>query len=101
MSATVKLSIAVRRPVRFQWWQAGKVAPIDCSTFTCVVAETTLPWIPAVAPVDLALGKFELAPPTAEQAGQLRPGRTYGLHVVLRNAIGDGVEEFRVTIEAV
>ena len=98
--ARVRISRIVPRAIPFRWWQAGRVAPVDCSTFTCEVAETTLPFIPAIAPVDPALGKFSWAPATLQQLAQLRPGKTYGMHVVLKNAAGDAIEEFHCTFEA-
>lgn len=97
--STIKLSRTVLRPIPFRWWQAGKVAPVDCSTFTCEVLASTLPAALVIAPVDLPQGRFQFAALSPEQAARLSPGRKFGAHVVLKNAAGDPVEEFCCTFE--
>lgn len=99
--STVRISHSVRRAIPLRWWQAGKVAPIDCSTFTCAVGETTMPFTLAIEPVDLPNGQFRFAAPTLQQLALLHVGRTYGVQVLLRNALGEPIEEFRCTFEAV
>jgi len=99
--STIKLSRTVLRAVPFRWWQAGKVAPVDCSTFSCTIEASTLPVALQIEPVNLSQGQFQFAALTPEQAVRINPGRKYGAHVVLRNAGGAAVEEFRCTFEAV
>lgn len=99
--STIRLSRTVLRPVQFRWWQPGKTLPLDCTGLTCTVRQTTLPYVPAVEAVDAAAGQFRLAAPTPAQADKLRLGKTYGIHVVLQDAGGNAVEEFRATLEVV
>lgn len=93
------LSQAVGRAVRIEWWQHGELAPIDCTGFTSAVADTTLPFTPTITPVDLALGKFRMEPFTDAQRALLKVGKQYGLLIVLRNAVGDAIEDIRLTVE--
>ena len=97
----VPLSCTAPKALAINWWQAGKVARLDCTSFTCTVEGTSLPYTPAVEPINLAQGQFRLLPPAPADAAQLRPGKTYGLHLVLRNALGEAIEDIRFTIEAV
>lgn len=97
----VQLSRRVRRAIPFRWWQPGKVAPVDCTGFSHAIGDCTLPYPPVVEPVDPVSGRFRFAPPSAEQAQKLEPGRTYGAQVVLLNAAGEAIEEFRCEFEAV
>ena len=101
MSGTVPLSRTAPKAMQINWWQAGKLARLDCTSFTCAVAETSLPFAPAIAAVDLALGKFRMVAPAPIDAAKLKAGRTYGVHLVLRNALGEAIEDMRFTIEAV
>lgn len=101
MTTPVPLSIAAPKPIQLRWWQAGKVAPIDCTGMTTAVVSTTLPYTPDIDPVDLAQGRFDMVPPTPEQAAELRAGKTYGVHLALRNALGEGQEDRRFEIVAV
>lgn len=90
--SVVPLSRDAPKGVPFRWWQAGKVARLDCRGFNCVVTETTLPYIPTIDAVDLQQGEFRIAPPTPEQAEGLIVGQKYPLRIVLRNGLGAGVE---------
>lgn len=101
MSTSVPLSRTAPKALQINWWQAGKVARLDCTSFTCTVAETTLGFIPEIAAVDLGQGKFRMLAPAPGDAARLKAGRTYGVHLVLRNAIGEAIEDMRFTIEAV
>lgn len=98
--ASILLSRTVLQPLAFEWWQAGEIAPIDCTGFSCAVAETTLPWTPAVITVNAALGRFALAAPTGPQAASLPTGRRYSVHVVLFSGAGVALEEFKLTLVA-
>lgn len=101
MSAILRLSATVPRPVLLRWYQAGRTARINCTGFTMETLDTTLPFEPAFEPVDLAQGEFRMVPPTVGQLDLLHRGRSYGLTAVLRNAAGDPVEDMALTIEAV
>ena len=99
--ADIRYSRSVPKAIPFEWWQAGEVAPINCSTFTCAIATTTLPWTPAVQAINPALGKFQIAAASEAQLAQMTPGKRYGVHVVLRNAGGGAAEEFDLVLVAV
>lgn len=99
--ANAPLSCTAPKALAINWWQAGKSARLNCTGFTCTVQETALPFTPIVDPVNLAQGQFNLLPPAPAEAALLRPGKTYGLHLVLRNALGTPIEDIRFTIEAV
>lgn len=93
------LSQASGRTVGIEWWQAGETAPIDCTGFTCTVADTSLPFTPTITPVNLAQGKFRMEPFTDSQRSQLKLGRQYGLVLVLRNSAEDAIQDLRIAIE--
>ena len=93
-------SRTVRKPIRFEWWQAGETTPIDCTGLIPVVAETALPWTPAIVAINAALGQFEVAAPSAVQAALLVEGRRYGLRIELRSAGGAAIEEFSLILVA-
>lgn len=101
MSSTVPLSRTAPKALQINWWQAGKVARLVCTSFSCAVVETSLPYVPVIAAVDLALGKFRMLPPAPVDAAKLKVGKTYGVHAVLRNALGEAIEDMRFTIEVV
>lgn len=101
MNGSVPLSKAAPRQLLINWWQAGKIARLDCTSFSCVVADTGLPFTPIIAAVDLATGRFRMLPPAPANAAKLKIGRSYGVHVVLRNALAEPVDDMRFTIEAV
>jgi hypothetical protein len=82
----------VLKPIRFDWFQAGDVLPIDCTGFSCAVTETTLPWVPAVALLNAPLSQWQIAAPTAPQAALLVTGQRYGIKIVLFNALGEAIE---------
>jgi hypothetical protein len=96
---TVPLSRAAPKGIGIVWWQPGKLARLDCRTFTCAVLETALPFVPAIVAVDLEQGAFRLQPPGPVQAAELIVGKTYTLHVVLRNALGEAIEDIRFTLQ--
>lgn len=99
--ADIRYSRTVPRPLPFEWWQAGEVAPIDCTGFACAVEESTLGWTPGVTVANAALGQFSINAPSPAQAAGLTPGRRYAIRVVLRNGAGDAIEDFRLTLVAV
>lgn len=101
MAAPFRWSRTVLKPIRFDWFQAGDIDPIDCSTFTAAVTETTLPWTPAVALLNGPLGQWQIAAPSVPQAAQLVEGRRYGIKVVLSNGAGQPIEEAEFTVVAV
>ena len=99
--ADIRYSRSVPKAIPFEWWQAGEVAPIDCSTFVCAIDRTTLPWMPTVQAINPALGKYQIGAPSEAQAAQMQLGKRYGVHVVLRSAGGVATEEFDLTLVAV
>lgn len=99
--ADIRYSRTVPRSIPFEWWQAGEIAPIDCTGFTCAVEESTLGWTPAVTVTNAALGQFAIGAPSPAQADGLTSGRRYAVRVVLRNAGGQALEDFRLTLVAV
>lgn len=101
MSRHVPLSRSAPRPLQINWWQAGKVARLDCTSFSCTVGETTLPYTPVIQVVNLAQGQFRIAAPAPADAAKLRRNRAYDLQLILRNALGEAIEDMRFTIEAV
>lgn len=100
--STVEVSRLVLEPVPFIWCDADGVTPANLTGFTLRIAEHTLPYPPAsppvIIPTNLASGEFQLAAPTLAQAAHLKSGRSYGLHVVLTNGLGQAVDEFRLTL---
>lgn len=100
MSAILRLSATVPRPVLLRWYQAGRTARLDCTGFTMETLETSLPFEPAFEAVDAPEGEFRMIPASVEQLGLLHRGRSYGLTAVLLNAAGDPVEDMALTIEA-
>lgn len=102
MSApTIHYSRSVPAPIPFQWTAEDEVTPINCSTFTCAVEQTTLPWSPAVPASNAAQGWFQIAAPSEAQAAGLALGKRYGLTVVMRNAGGAPVQTFALALVAV
>ena len=101
MSALLRLSATVPRANTIRWWQTGKTARLDCRTFTMAVGHTTLPYSPQFGPLDLQLGEFRMLAATPAQLALLDLGKTYGLHALLLNAVGEPVDDLRLTIEAV
>jgi hypothetical protein len=99
MSPPVPLSRDAPKGIVIVWWQAGKVARLDCRTFTCAVTETKLPYTPTIVAVDLEQGEFRIDPPTPVQAEDLIVGQKYPLRVVLRNALGAGLEVIDLTFQ--
>lgn len=98
--ATYKLSRYVLRPIPFQFWQAGKIAPINCIGFTCEIADSSLPFAPVITAIDHVTGRFQINAFTQPQAASLVAGRQYGAHILLKNGGGTPVEEFRIVFEA-
>lgn len=98
MSA-VPLSRAAPKGIVIRWWQPGKIARLDCRSFTCTAIQHGLPWTPVFAPLDLELGEFRVQPPSPVQAEKLIVGKAYSLHVVLRNAAGEGIEDMHFTVQ--
>ena len=96
-----QMSRAAPKAILIRWWQGGKVAPLDCTTFSCAVLETTLPFVPVIAPHDLAQGWFRIVPPAPNLAAELIVGQRYPLHVVLRNALGEAIEDMTFALEVV
>lgn len=88
------ISRFVLRPIGIQWWQPGKAEPLNCTGLNCSTAETSLPWLPAIEPVALATGRFQVAAPRADQAARLIKDRHYYLRIIMRNGAGAAVEEF-------
>jgi hypothetical protein len=98
MTGIAKINRVAPRPLRLRWWQAGKAARIDCTSFTCEVAETDLPFTPGIAPVNLALGEFDILAPSLNDAALLDPQTTYRLSLRLMNAGGQPVEFMRMSV---
>lgn len=98
MTGIAKINRMMPRSTRLRWWQAGKTARINCTSFTCEVAETDLPYTPVIAAVNLAQGEFDWMPPTLAQAALLDPKKTYRLALRLMNAGGQPVELMRVSV---
>lgn len=94
----LQLSRAVGRAVQIEWFQAGEVERINCTGLTCAVDKTTLPFVPAISPIDLAAGRFRMEPFTEAQLDKLEPGCAYGLLILLRDTDGAAVEELELTI---
>lgn len=101
MTAAVPLSKSAPKPVQFNWWQEDKAARLDCTGFTCAVAETSLPYLPTIVAVDLAAGKFRMLAPDPAQAAKLKLGTHYGLQVILRDGTGAPIIDRRLMIEVV
>lgn len=101
MSASVPISKAAPKSVQFNWWQEGKAARLDCTGFTCTVAETSLPYPPTIVAVDLVLGKFRMLAPDPVEAAKLKLGAHYGLQLVLWDGGGAPVIDRRLMIEVV
>lgn len=101
MSAILKVSATVPRAVPIRWRQPGGALPLDCTGMTMAVHATTLPFVPLLEPVDQPQGAFRIAPFTPMQRSQLEVGKSYGLHALLRSALGEPVDELRLTIEAI
>lgn len=95
----IPISRSLPRAMHLRWWQEGKVSPIDCSSFTCVVHETTLPYTPTITAVDAGQGAFRIEPPTEAIAEQLRRGRRYALTLVLRDNQGGAVQSAELVLE--
>lgn len=98
--STYIISRTVLKPIQFEWFEQDSETRIDCTGLTCAVERTSLPWTPAITVIDAALGKFQIAPPTAPQAASLEAGRRYGVKVVMRDAGGNAVEEFDLVLVA-
>lgn len=98
---TIPISLTLARSAQLRWWQAGKLAPIDCTGFTCTVHETTLPYSPAITTVNAAQGAYRIEAPTAPQIALLRRGRRYAATVVLRDGGGAIVEAADLVFEAI
>lgn len=101
MSTILRLSSSVPRAILVRWFQPGHTLRLDCTSFTMQTHETGLPFVPVWQAVDLEAGEFRIAPATPEQLALLRPGRQYGLHALLLNALGEPVDDMRLMIEAV
>lgn len=98
MTGIAKIMRLAPMPIRLRWWQAGKLARINCTSFTCEVAETDLPFVPNIVPVNPPQGEFNWMPPTLQQAALLDPQNTYRLSLRLMNADGQPVEFMRVSV---
>ena len=98
MTGIAKILRLAPMPIRLEWWQAGEVQRINCTSFACEVAETDLPFTPGIAPVNLALGQFDILPPTLIEAAALDTQKTYRLALRLMNAGGQAVELMRVSV---
>lgn len=96
--ADILISRTVPQPITLECLQPGELAPIDCSTFTAAIEQTTLPWTPLVIAIDAAQGRWQIAAPNSLQAASLAAGKRYGLHIVWRNAAGTGVLEADLTL---
>lgn len=101
MSASVPISKSAPKPIQFNWWQEGKTAQLDCTGFTCGVAQTSLPYLPTIVAVDLAAGRFRMLAPSPAQAAKLKLGTHYGLQLILRDPIGTPIIDRRLMIEVV
>lgn len=101
MADLFRWSKSVRKPIRFDWYQAGDVDPIDCTGFGVAVAETTLPWVPAVTLLNGPLGQWQLAAPSAPQAALLVNGQRYGIRISLLNGQGAAIEGADLTVVVV
>ena len=97
----LQISRTVLRPILVRWWQPGRIARLDCTGLVTVTVETSLPYVPQFQALNLIVGEFQMMPPTPQQAALLRAGKSYGLHVVLRNVAGAGQDEYRLTVEAI
>lgn len=86
------------KPILLRWWQAGYVARINCTGFTCQVAATDLPFAPSIVPVNLAQGEFQILAPTLAEAEALDHRKTYELAIRLMNGAGQPVEFMRMSV---
>lgn len=98
---TYHYSRLVPAPIEFQWTAEDGITPINCSTFSCAVTQTTLPWTPAITAFNAVQGWFRIAAPSEAQAAGLLPGKRYGLSVVMRNAANAPVQDFELVLVAV
>ena len=101
MSSTITISLAAPKAIAFTWFQAGQTARLDCTGFSCVVGETTLPFTPTIDTLDAPEGEFRIRAFTSAQAAQLQRRRSYRLEVILRNGAGAAIEDFDVMLKAV
>lgn len=94
-----KLSRLAPKALRIRWWQTpAKLARIDCTGFTCAVEETNLPYVPEIAVVNAIRGEFDILPPGAVDLAEVERAKSYSVSIVLRNAGGAPVDDFRLTV---
>lgn len=95
MIPVLRLSAVAPKPIRVVWSQPGEAgARIDCTGIDCAVAETELPFTPTITRVGAAdQGEFQIEPPTSQQIALCTRGERYQIRLVLRNALGAGVED--------
>lgn len=79
--------------VRLEWFEgAADTSPrMDCTGMACLVQETTLPWDPQIAVVDIDTGLFDLTIATRSQSLEAETGRTYEIAIALDQAGDTGL----------
>ena len=99
MSAAVILSKLAPKALRLIWYQTNaKAARINCTGFSCAVAETTLPYVPVIVPVNAAQGEFDMLPPNQAGRAALDRKRSYAVAIVLSNGVGQPLEELKFSV---
>lgn len=95
-----KINRRAPKPMMLQWMQAGEIAPINCTGFTCVqnADESTIPFVFVVNSVAALTGEFRIEAPALAQVAMLEPTTNYTLAIDLVNAVGEPVEAMTMTV---